>query len=300
MRSRLQSIFQRFGPDPFRDGKVLLSFHSDLYPGEDLDRRLLKLLFLSNGNTILLDALHWSLSDQSVAIARLWQKMQGDWGLQSAVARNVITAFWLAIGGNPDALKGLAQKTPEQPAPPKPMPSLPTKPTPTPPPASPPQLTEKPPANAVCRRSDYIIRDTTLVRYTGSDPVILIPDGICCIAEDAFVNRSFFGTWKSSSKVEEIHFPASVHTIERRAFWLCKQLRKIVFHGHRTSTISRSIKDEAFAGCESLKTVIIQSCIGSIAKNAFAGCHVTEVIAPDEWRKNHQNLIFDIMHPSYK
>lgn len=294
MKDRLRSIYQQHGEEPFRHGSMLLNIHNDLFPREEQDRRLLKLLLMCKGNTLLLDARKKAIGEQSVAITRLIKQMQADWGLRDTVAREVVSAFWLAIGGSPDALNTLEDRMPERAPAPNPVPA--PAPTPTVPNHYP------PPAHAVYRRSDYVIEDMAghrrLKKYTGSDPVIQIPDGVHEIAEDAFVHRSFFGVWKSSSNVKEIYFPASLRTIQPRAFWNCTQLEKIVFHRHCSASFRRSIKEEAFAGCSSLHTVIIESRMDDIAWSAFAGCHVTEVIAPDHWKKDHQHQIFRIMHPS--
>ena len=265
----LRYLSQKFGEETLRNGKQLIGYHSDLMPNRERDRKLLRMLVSCDGQIALLEAKKKSAGEQSVAIARLAKKMQDNMFAPDPV-REVCTAFWLAIGGSREALKGIQPQSAPAPAP-KPAP----KPTPRP-----------IPPNAVCSPSDYEISGGVLIRYKGRDKIIRIPDGVTEIGEKAFFGVSFF----RSSTIEEVWLPDGVKKIGASAFELCGKLRSISLPAG-LKTIERSafcctplksitfsdglltIGDSAFYGCDSLESITFPDGLRAIDKSAFVSCN---------------------------
>jgi hypothetical protein len=66
---------------------------------------------------------------------------------------------------------------------------------------------------------DFVIEGTTLVRYTGKDPVAVVPEGITCIGDHAFCFVR--------ETLRKVVLPESVMRIEWEAFNNCKLLEEI-------------------------------------------------------------------------
>jgi hypothetical protein len=83
--------------------------------------------------------------------------------------------------------------------------------------------------------SDFIIKDGVLKKYTGSDSVVTVPDGVTDIDRDAF---------KNCTSLKEITIPNSVQSIGDWAFEGCTNLE---------ITIPKTVKTigtDAFTGCK--------------------------------------------------
>ncbi len=66
--------------------------------------------------------------------------------------------------------------------------------------------------------SDFVIEDSVLTKYKGSDENVGIPNGVTAIGDHAF--------WACSSLVS-ITIPDSVRIIGVQAFWACSNLTSI-------------------------------------------------------------------------
>ena len=90
------------------------------------------------------------------------------------------------------------------------------------------------------------------------DKEVIIPDSVEIIVDDAFeYNSSFKSVICNSSlktikakafaetKVESIVFPASLESIEEKAFFGCTKLREVIFEGGDVT-----IAKNAFVGCK--------------------------------------------------
>lgn len=273
----LRCLFRKFGEETFRNGKLLIGYHADLMPQRERDRQLLRILVSCDGQTALLEAKKKPAGEQSVAIVRLAKKMQDNMFAPDPV-REVCTAFWLAIGGDREALKSLLpQPAPTPPAPPvqpkRPAPEKPAPapdPTPTPAPKPAPRPVPRPiPKNAVCRPSDYEISGGVLKKYKGRDAIIRIPDGVTEIGTEAFCIDSLF----RSSKVEEVWLPDGVKKIGAEAFSYCRKLRTISLPAGL-----QAIENLAFNWCISLGSITLPDSLQTIGSSAFSDCSALESI----------------------
>lgn len=125
----------------------------------------------------------------------------------------------------------------------------------------------------------FEIKDGVLVKYTGSDKVVNIPENVHTISKEAFIELNFLGgvlrtQYTRFQYLESVYIPDSVQTIE----------------------------ESAFAGCKSLKSVSMPERFKGI--NAFVGCSpdlkityrpsVTEEKA--EYSKDYKSFFLDYIH----
>lgn len=89
--------------------------------------------------------------------------------------------------------------------------------------------------------SDFIINGTTLVKYTGSDRHVVIPNGITEIAEKAFdhcenlisvtfpegIKSLAFGVFYSCDNLKEVYFSDSIRNVSSSCFWDSNNITKI-------------------------------------------------------------------------
>ena len=112
-----------------------------------------------------------------------------------------------------------------------------------------------------------------LKNYTGTESVVVIPEGITHIGSNAFSDNVY---------LKKIVFPRSLEEIGKEAFCECVNLEEVVFkEGLKT------IEETAFGDCSSLKSVVLPSTIEWIGEYAFSDCRdLKEVIIPKD-RKNN-------------
>lgn len=146
--------------------------------------------------------------------------------------------------------------------------------------------------------------DIYLLRYSGQDSSVTIPDGVTEIADYAFANcksiksvvipesvsrigiGAFYSNWKLSfvsipqsvSEIREITFadctsltsvviPEGVTAIEYGLFTACESLTSVVIPQGVTE-----IGEKAFFGCKSLSSIVIPQGVTTIGFEAFLGC----------------------------
>ena len=113
---------------------------------------------------------------------------------------------------------------------------------------------------------DFEIKDGVLRKYTGSETVVNVPDGIAKIGAGAFKN----------SGVTEVTLPEGLITIGDDAFYRCKDLKTVNIPGS-----VRYIEFQAFSGCGSLESVTLPESIELIASYAFMNCKcLKEIVIP--------------------
>ena len=116
--------------------------------------------------------------------------------------------------------------------------------------------------------SDFIIENGILVKYTGTEKEVIIPDGITEIGDSAFYENV---------KVERITLPESVTVIGRSAFELCRKLESINLPKGLIQ-----IGDQAFRLCRKLKSIEIPGSCHSTGEMAFFGCSSLETVVLGE------------------
>ncbi len=99
---------------------------------------------------------------------------------------------------------------------------------------------------------------TALIKYTGKEKELFLPDTIQVIEQYAFCK---------CDTLEEIHIPSSVETIKTEAFYGCQNLKKI----HFTEGLLE-IHHRAFWFCNSLTKVIFPKSLKMIGSRAFECC----------------------------
>ena len=116
--------------------------------------------------------------------------------------------------------------------------------------------------------SDFNIKDGILVKYTGNEAEVVIPDGVTSIGEYPF--------W-GCSRLTRVIIPNSVTSIGASAFYGCISLTGVIIPNSVTS-----IGVLAFWGCLSLTEVIIPNSVTSISDGAFYECRsLTRIDIPN-------------------
>ena len=113
--------------------------------------------------------------------------------------------------------------------------------------------------------TDFNIRGSELLSYSGSEKNVVVPDGIEVIGREAFAANPY---------LESVTLPDSVRMIDYAAFADCPSLNQILLPDSVTT-----IGDSAFNHCQSLKTVSFGSGLISLGSGVFADCpKLSEII----------------------
>ena len=268
----LRAIRDQFGLDPFRNGKALVSLHSDLAPDRQRDRRLIGHFVVCGGHAAMEAALKKNKAEQSAALVRLVKRMYEDWMIREDAARQICTIWWEILGGDASCAKAIAGRV--------------CAPADTP--VSSPAPGKKAPPAGVCRTEDYQITGNVLKKYTGTDPVIRLPGGIETVDMGAF---------SGCKTLHSVTIPDGVKTIDVQAFHRCENLEEVVLPGSlvtigyasfRDCGKLRSINlpeglqhidDYAFKKCVGLKTLTLPESLSTIGYEAFQECTGLESVA---------------------
>ena len=114
----------------------------------------------------------------------------------------------------------------------------------------------------------FVIANHILFEYNGPAKVV-IPDGIMCIATNAFTYSGAI----HGEKVQDITIPSSVITIGPHAFTETDSLETVTIVCDHTM-----IGNEAFRGCDQLSSVTISGNEVTIGAGAFKDCTMLETI----------------------
>lgn len=122
--------------------------------------------------------------------------------------------------------------------------------------------------------NDFVIENGVLIKYTGKDTVVEIPEGITAIGDKVFYFGSEKYGWNpNSDKIEKIIIPQGVLSIGERAFAFCNNLKEINIPD---SVVS--IGEGALSHCESLKEIFIPDSVKTIGHSVFYGCSSLEKV----------------------
>lgn len=107
--------------------------------------------------------------------------------------------------------------------------------------------------------SDFVVERGTLIKYTGNDSRIIIPEGVRTIAPGALRDRK--------QQIFELFLPSTLHKIVSRAFSGCRNLVRV-----KLADGVKRIESEAFAGCTRLEEVVLPDTVTKICARAFSDC----------------------------
>ncbi|MBQ8739551.1 MAG: leucine-rich repeat domain-containing protein, partial [Clostridia bacterium] len=139
--------------------------------------------------------------------------------------------------------------------------------------------------------TDFEITNGVLTKYKGTDPNVIIPNGVTEIGENAFYNCEF---------ITSVTIPKGVTKIGARAFCNCKSLVSATIPNGVTS-----IGESAFSQCSSLTSITIPNGVISIGKHAFSHCSsLTRATIPDrvtsigEWAFYYCSSLISVTIPN--
>ena len=135
--------------------------------------------------------------------------------------------------------------------------------------------------NAASQHGDFVMDGATLVKYTGHEADLTLPDMITVIGKDAF---------SENVSLRNVVIPDTVRTIDYAAFENCTNLQTVSI-----PESVRTIGSSAFSGCSSLYSVSIPRKVSSIGSGAFAGCTSLSNVPVDYENKNylcHDGVIY--------
>ena len=106
---------------------------------------------------------------------------------------------------------------------------------------------------------DFTIDENgVLTKYTGSDAVVTVPDGVTAIGKEAFY---------ANSAITEIHLPTGITLIGDSAFQNCTDLTEL-----QLPTGITSIGANAFRSCTGLTEIVVPDSVETIGDKAFYDC----------------------------
>lgn len=108
---------------------------------------------------------------------------------------------------------------------------------------------------------EFVISETTLEKYTGKNPDVIIPDGITIIGDGAFsfcdvlkrvtigkgVTSIGDGAFENCESLTSVTIPVGVKIIKDRAFVGCENLSKIHYSGTKEEWDKIEIGNENYS-----------------------------------------------------
>lgn len=134
----------------------------------------------------------------------------------------------------------------------------------------------------------FVIRNRALHAYFGSEPEIVVPEGVTGIASGVFYKsdvvsvqlpstlKTLGSAFSQCRRLTEIVIPEGVTKICNGTFSGCDQLTRVVLPESLTQ-----IGSDAFHGCSALREIRIPDGVTSIGSQAFADCEaLSEITIP--------------------
>lgn len=110
----------------------------------------------------------------------------------------------------------------------------------------------------------FEIQDGILIKYTGTDTDVIIPEGVTSIGKYAFSGSFGWG----NQNLQSVVIPEGVTSIGNDAFLNCKNLHSVTVPESVTS-----IGNSAWKNCQNLQNITIPDDVTFIGDGAFLGCN---------------------------
>ena len=265
-RKDFESLLNKY-PDCVSDGKKLKAFLKDLYP--DVPKAILNTLTIMADDGIISE-IKMSPESSSLVSARLQKKLEDDYGL----SQNIISKCFSLISDNAKQTESTISAYTHE------------------------KITgfiDAQPKIALRKEGsqkhdilqpkynpkDFEIVQGVLKKYKGSSSVVVIPDSVTSIGDNAFYDCTCLTSVTIGNSVTSIGgsafedcpgltsvtIPDSVTSIGDCAFEDCPGLTSVTIGNSVTS-----IGSNAFFYCTGLTSITIPDSVTSIGENAFVGC----------------------------
>lgn len=141
--------------------------------------------------------------------------------------------------------------------------------------------------------ANFIIKDGVLVKYTGWQPFVEIPDTVTAIGDEAFLNNKTMihvlipdsvtsigeSAFEGCTSLLSVSIPDSVESIGQSAFEGCTSLGYAYLPNNVKYTV---IESSLFRECSVLKEIELPDSIIKIGARAFEECHLLEQVIFNE------------------
>lgn len=134
------------------------------------------------------------------------------------------------------------------------------------------------PVTEVSTENEFEIDGDVLIRYTGNAKIIMVPEQVKTIGNQAFTYNKV---------MEKVILPNGLLTIEKSAFWGCENLRELNLPSGITEL-------PRFARCLKLQSIIIPKRVETIS-DIFC-CSLTDVYIPDTVSEIYQYAFTECEH----
>ena len=129
------------------------------------------------------------------------------------------------------------------------------------------------PMGVFASEKDFLIENGILVKYTGTEKIVVIPDSVTTIGEEAFAFNHI---------VESITIPKSVSEYGENAFVACRNLSQVIFEDG-----SKNITGDFYL-CDKLTDIIIPSSVQSMT-GTHADMVMTGPFYGTPWLENQKD-----------
>lgn len=146
---------------------------------------------------------------------------------------------------------------------------------------------------------DFVISGSTLIKYIGNAPIVIIPQNVTIIAKEAFKDKTYISEVNFSENlicisesafercinITHLTLPNSLKIIGAKAFSRCYNLSFVSFN----DTLE-SIENEAFSFCTKLRIIQLGKNLNNICSSAFNNCNRIAYIHIDDDNNFYSSL----------